>query len=309
MSILNLQSDGLPSILLTMARVIAQSKGISRDDLFSICLPQSGSMKDGDKDLAVRARATLSRWTNLGLFAEEGDQIRVTVGMTRGESIDAFTDRLPDICRGLALSQENCEPLWPTDGTVSEETAGRTADLCRGLAWCLAQDMYDLRTSSPGEINSLLTTQIEAGRSIFLNDTRWNGFRTWARFLGFATGDDSSFFLDATVAVRWALTQIMQPDESVNASEFVSRLAECLPVLDSGVYRREVEQALKNESWKGPMPGYLSTSLSFALQRLQKQKTIGLVRLADASSQLTLVGQGGRAWESFTHVRLMKDAS
>ncbi|CAE6858464.1 protein DpdG [Paraburkholderia domus] len=308
MSILNLQSDGLPSIMLTLARIAAQDKPTSRDDLLGICVPQSGITKDTDKDLAARARATLVRWTNLGLFAEDRDQVRLSVGLTKGESIDAFTARLPEVCRELALRHENGLPLWATDGSVSEEATGRTADFCRGLAWCLAQDIYTL-PNSHAEIESLVTSQVQAGRFIFLNDTRWAGFRTWARFLGCATGDDSSFFCDATPAVRWAFSQIMHTEETLAASAVISRLAECLPVIDSGVYRQEVEQTLKPETWKKPAPGHLSTSLSFALQRLHKQKTIQLTRMADASSQLTLVGQGGRTWESFTHVRLTKDAS
>lgn len=308
MSILNLQSDGLHPIVLTLARIVAQDKAISRDDLIKICMPQSGSAKESDKDPATRARATLARWISLGLFAEDGDQIRLTLELTRGESVDAFTERLPAICRNLALRQEHGLPLWPADGSVSEEEAGRTADLCRSLAWSLAQDIYTLPNSYE-EIYSLVTAQVQPGRFIFLNATRWPGMRTWARFFGFATGDDSNFFCDTTVAVRSELKKVMHKNETVPAAEFMSRLAARLPVLDSGTYRHEVEQVLKPETWKAPAPGHLSTSLSFALRRLQKQGTLGLVTLADAGSRLTLVGQGGRTWESFTHVRLLKDAS
>lgn len=182
-------------------------------------------------------------------------------------------------------------PLWPANGSISEEEVGRTADLCRGLAWCLTQDIYAL-PSTHGEIESLITTQVQTGRFIFLNDTRWAGFRSWARFLGFATGDDSSFFFDPTVAVRSELKEVIRKGETVPAAEFVSRLAVRLPVLDSGVYRLEVEQVLRPESWTAPATGHLSTALSFALRRLQKQGMIGLVTLADAGSRLTLVGQG-----------------
>lgn len=308
MSILNLQSDGLHPIVLTLARIVAQNKAISRDDLIKTCVPQSGSANESDKDPAVRTRATLVRWISLGLFSEDGDQIRLTVELMRGESVDAFSDRLPAICRNLALRQEHGLPLWPADGSISEEEAGRTADLCRSLAWCLAQDIYTL-PSSYEQIDSLVTAQVQPGRFIFLNNTRWPGLRPWARFFGFATGDDSSFFCDPTVAVRSELKAVMHSNETVPVAEFVSRLSERLPVLDSGTYRNEVEQVLKPETWKASAPGHLSTALSFALRRLQKQGTLDLVTLADAGSQLTLVGQGGRKWESFTHVRLLKDVT
>lgn len=301
MSILNLSSDGLYSIVLTLARIVAQNKAISRDDLINICVPQSGS----DPKLA---RATLTRWISLGLFAEQDDAIRLAVALARGESVDAFTERLPAICRNLAFHQEHALPLWPVDGSVSEEEAGRTADLCRSLAWCLAQDIYTL-PSTYEEVDRLVMAQVQPGRFIFLNNTRWPGFRPWARFFGFAIGEDSSFFCDPTVAVRSELKEVIQKNELVPAAEFVSRLAARLPVLDSGTYRHQVEQILKPETWKALPSGQLSTALSFALQRLQKQGAIGLVTLADAGSRLTLVGRGGRTWETFTHIRLLKDAS
>lgn len=309
MSILNLASDGLHPILLTLARIIAQSKAISREELINICVPHSGPSKDDEKDPSERARATLSRWISLGLFAEDCDQIRLAVELTRGESVDAFTERLPAVCRNLALRPEHGLPLWPADGSISEEAAGRTADLCRGLAWCLAQDIYELPSASEG-IDRLVTSQVKPGGFIFMNKTnRLPGFRAWAKFLGFATGDDSSFFCDPTVAVRSELKEVLQKNETVPAAEFMSRLVARLPVMDAGTYRCEVEQVLRSEAWKAPVAGHLSTALSLALRRLQKQGTIGLVTLADAGSRLTLVGQRGQAWDSFTHVRLVKDLS
>ncbi|MBU9187920.1 protein DpdG [Burkholderia gladioli] len=317
MSILNLQSDGLHPILLTLARIVARDKAISRDELINLCVPRIGidkeseieADKEKEKDLASRARATLARWVALGLFIEDGEQIRLTVDLARGESVDALTDRLPAICRRLALHQQHGLPLWPVDGNISEDGTGRTADLCRGLAWCLAQDIYTLPSTSEG-IDNLVTTQVKPGGFIFMNKTnRLSGFRAWARFLGFATGDDSSFFCDPTVAVRSELKEVIQKNETVPAAEFVSRLAARLPVLDSGAYRLEVEQVLRSERWTAPAAGHLSTALSFALRRLQKQGMIGFVTLADAGSRLTLVGQEGRTWESFTHVSMLKEAA
>lgn len=316
MSILNRENDGLHPIVLTLAGIVAREKVISRDELISICVPHASSEMEAEKDsekgkvkgLASRARATFARWVALGLFIENDDQVRLRVDLARGESTDVFTDRLPTICRRLALQQMHALPLWPSDGSISEEATGRTADLSRSLAWCLAQDIYAL-PSAYDDIESLITAQVQPGRFIFLNSTRWQGFRPWARFLGFATGDDSSFFCDPTVAVRAELKEVIQRDELLPAMDFVLRLASRLPVLDFGDYRLEVEQVLKSETWAAPAASHLSTALSFALRRLQLQGVISLVALADAGSKLTLVGQGGRAWESFTHVRLLRDAS
>lgn len=307
MTILNRENDGLHSILLTLAAVVAREKAVSREDLIRICVPHSQSDRDSEKrkELYSRASGTLGRWVMLGLFADDGEKIRLSVELKRGESPESFTDRMPEICRRLALSQDQGSPLWLEDGRVSEEGVGLTADLCRGLAWCLSQDIYTLPTAYT-ELESLISMQVKPGRFVFLNDTRWPGLRDWARFLGFATGDDAGLFWDPTSAVRSELVGFIKPGQTIAAAEFVSRLAERLPVLDTGHYRREVEESLRLEKWSPPPSGYLSTSLSFALRRLQKQGVISLVTLSDASSRMTLTRQGGRAWEGFTHVNLLR---
>jgi hypothetical protein len=299
MTILNRESDGLYSILLTLASGIAREKTISRDDLLRIYSPLSETGSS-------RVNGTLNRWITLGLFSEEGDKIRFNVEIKRGESPLSFSDRLPNICRKLALNPDHVNPLWPEDGRISEEGVGLTADLCRGLAWCLSQDIYTL-PSSYRELEILIKEQIKPGRFVFLNDTRWPGLRDWARFLGFATGDDTSFFFDPTAAVSSELAEVTKQGDTIQALEFVERLSKRLPVFDTGSYRLEVEEALRPERWSSPPTGQLSTALSFALRRLQKQGVIGLVTLADAGSRLTLTRQNGRAWESFTHVSLLRE--
>lgn len=301
MTILNLQSDGLPPVLITLALMVSREKEILRENLIEICAPFA------EVSESARLRATLTRWISLGLFSDEDDKIKLNLKRGRGESDDGFVQRLPAICRGHLLGSEHALPLWPNIGIVSEENIGRSADLCRGLAWCLAQDIYTL-PSIYTDVNDLVDSQVQFGRFIFLNDTRWPGMRTWARYLGFATGDDSKLFFDPTDAVRGELNDLVQKKESLPAAEFLARLAARLPVLDNGNYRTEVEQSLKPENWQPPSPGQLSTSLSFALRRLQKQGTISLESKADAGSRVTLTGQFGRAWDSFTHVRMLKVA-
>lgn len=301
MTILNLESDGLPPVLITLVLMVSREKEVLRDNLIEICAPFV------DASERARLRATLTRWIGLGLFTDEEDIIRLNLSRGRGESDDGIAQRLPAICRGTLLGIDHALPLWPNLGIVSEDNIGRSADLCRGLAWCLAQDIYSL-PSTYAEVNDLVDSQVQFGRFIFLNDTRWSGIRPWARYLGFATGGDSKLFFDPTVAVRGQLNDILQRKESLPAAEFIAQLAMRLPVLDNGSYRAEVEQALKPETWRPPSPGYISMSLSFALRRLQKQGTLALESKADAGKRLELTGQFGRTWESFTHVRLLRVA-
>ncbi len=305
MSILNRESEGLPSILLTISSILVKEKAISRDELLRICLPDS--LSDSDNDKSSRFRGVLNRWTTLGIFEEDdGEKVKLAVELKRGESPSSFLERLPTLCRRLPLDLNFGNPLWPTDGRVSEEGTGLTADYCRGLSWCLSQDIYTLPTSWV-ELEKLITEQMKPGRFVFLNDTRWAGLRDWARFFGFASGDDSNIFFDPTQAIRAELSGLMKPGENLAASDFIENLVKKLPVLDGGAYRIEMEEALRPDKWTVPPVGYLSTSLSFALRRLQKLGVLGLATLADAESKFTLMRQGGIAWESFTHVSFLKE--
>jgi hypothetical protein len=304
MTILNRESEGLPSILLTISSILVREKAISRDELLRICLPNS--ISDSDNDKSSRFRGILNRWTTLGVFEVDDEKVKLAVELKRGESPFEFLARLPTICRRLPLDSTFGNPLWPNDGRLSEEGTGLTADYCRGLSWCLSQDIYTLPTSW-AELENLIKEQMKPPRFVFLNNTRWEGLRDWARFFGFASGDDGNIFFDPTQAIRSELSELIKPGENLVASDFIHRIANRLPVLDGGSFRLEIEDALRPETWAAPPVGYLSTSLSFALRRLQKLGVLGLTTLADAESKFTLMRQGGHAWESFTHVSLLRE--
>jgi hypothetical protein len=308
MTILNLQSDGLPSVMITLAIAVNRQGEIFRDKLIEMCTPpQVINAREGDISSNARLRATLSRWITLGLFEESDGRVILKFPLSDAEKNNKFNEYLSEICSELLFKNEHALPLWSNDGLVSEENAGRSADLCRGLAWCLAQDIYTL-PSNYSDLEDLVRNQIDGGHFIFLNDTRWTGLRTWALYLGFATGEDSTFIFDPTIAVRSQLKKIIKEKESLPAGEFLSRLASQLPVLDKGIYRVEVEQRLKTRTWRSPPSDHLSSSLSFALRRLHKQGTIALETMADAGYRTALTGQLGRTWEDFTHVRLLRSA-
>ena len=88
MSILNRESEGLPSILLTISAILVREKAISRDDLLRICLPDS--LNDSDNDKSSRFRGTLNRWTTLGVFEEDDEKFKLAVELKRGESSSSF---------------------------------------------------------------------------------------------------------------------------------------------------------------------------------------------------------------------------
>ena len=85
--------------------------------------------------------------------------------------------------------------------------------------------------------------------------------------------------------------------------DFVNKLAELVPVIDGGEYRREVEDKLREEEWKSPGISDISTSLSRSLLRLRSQGVIRLEKRSDSDAQLRLIGRDGGVVQSVTHVQ------
>lgn len=303
MTILNLAGDGLHSQVIVLAAVAAQHGSIKREDLISVCAVPGEDGSEGDNG---RLRAVLARWLELGLFAEDEGGIRLQVEGDRSASIDDLTDRLPAVCRRMVLQDQHCLPLWGNGDNPTEKGVGRASDFARGLAWALAQDIYNLPEGA-SDIEALEGPQVTEPRRVFQNGTRWPGLRAWARYLGFATGYGGDFLFDPTEAVRGELADIFREGDTLAAEAFLDELGARLPVLDGGSYRKEVESNLRPDTWRKPDPGHLSMSLSMALRRLELNGTIVLDKKADAGHVVSLTGRNYRTWTAFTHVRLAGD--
>jgi len=303
MTIINLAGDGLHSQVIVLAAVVAKYGPLDRDELISACAAPGEDASAADN---MRLRAALARWLEIGLFAEEHDVISLRIESKRSETLDELTDRLPAACRRLVLQEQHCLPLWGEGDNPTEKGVGRASDFARGLAWALAQDIYNLGEGA-AEIEAQEGPQVTEPRRVFQNGTRWPGLRAWARYLGFGTGAGGDFLFDPTEAVRGELAAIFGEGDTMPAQAFLDELGARLPVLDGGSYRKEVEANLRPDTWRAPDPGHLSMSLSMALRRLELNGTIVLDKKADAGHVVHLTGRNYRTWASFTHVRLAGD--
>lgn len=294
MTILNLASDGLHGQVVTLAAVAAKHGPIDKNELITAC-SVPGNM--------ARLRAALARWLEFGLFTEEEGKIKINIERKRGVPLDVVLDTLPTVCRRLVLQEQHCLPLTVTGEDTTEKGGARASDFARGLSWALAQDIYNLPDSANG-IETLEGSQVNGQLTIFQNYTRWPGLRSWARYLGFATGEND-FLFDPTEAVRGELSSILGVGETMPATVFLDELSTKIPVLDGGRYRKEVEANLRLDTWRKPAEGHLSMSLSIALRRLELNGTLVLETKADAGSVVKLTGRNFRNWTSFTHVRMV----
>lgn len=293
MTILNNTSDGLHPELIVLFRVVAYLGKVEAEELIRICFPGAVS----DASVISRLRGALSRWTQLGLFAETKGDIYLDDRFVkvRKEEIDDFTCKLPAFCRHLVLEEKNALPLWGESSAVA-------ADFVRGITWLLAQNIYEFPTTWTGGAENIENVQIVGGKKVVQNDTRWTNLRFWARYLGFASGDSGSFQIDPTLAIRDELPLIFGGQRELPAKDFLGALSTQLPVLDYGVYRQEVESNLSTTTWRKPVEGHLSMSLSLALRRLDLNGTIKLKGQADAGTSLRLTGQNYRTWIGFESV-------
>jgi hypothetical protein len=169
MSLLNLPSDGLRSVLVAIHRAIEYEGPIERERLLSLCAPDE--ISDGGQ-----LRQTLNTWLQLGLLRESNGKIALHREIPKG---DRTLDRLPVVARRFLLAPENNERFWEIEGA-------RAADFTRSVSWCLAQDVYDFECSSWPDAQRRIASQAPDDDSLLgRNDTRWNGLRAWVLFLGF----------------------------------------------------------------------------------------------------------------------------
>ncbi|MGN7610941.1 protein DpdG [Magnetococcales bacterium HHB-1] len=283
MTILNTASDGFFNVLIVLHRTLARHGPMKRDRLIALCALGA----DGDTQ---RLNETLVRWTQLGLFKVSKEVIYAL------DDADKKTEHLPAICRRLLFSDENNQNFWDNKGTLA-------ADFTRALAFILAQDIYKEAFDSHSKVQALELRQIkDTERRVLQNDVRWNGLRFWGDFLGFFWNDQRRW-PDPTMSIRDELPGIFSDRSELPAEDFIVQLSECIPVLDGGRYRQQVEEVLDAAEWQSlTRETLLSTSLSRALWRLSRPGgPLQLEQRADAGSGLTLQRSQGREWLTFTH--------
>lgn len=296
MSVLNQASDGLYTVLIVLVRAAVRFGPRSREDLLLAC----GGAVDAVE--TNQLKQTLNRWTELGLFSgEDGADVCIAERYRSdlGKTADEAERRLPTILRTVAMLAENNERFW-------ERERSKSADLSRAISWMLAQDVYAL-DGNVKKLAVLEEAQIadSTKQTIGKNDTRWNGLKAWMMYLGFAR-DGMQWVVDPTHALRDALPDIFASRKELSAPAFVERAAAVLPVLDGGAYRVQVEAALRDTAWPRLRAGLASSSLSRALQRLDREGFITLSDRSDTEGVVSLTGSNGRTWRDVSHIGLVQ---
>jgi hypothetical protein len=293
MSILNQASDGLPNVLVVLYDALARStRPVARDELIEAVAPKGVANEDGKQ-----ARQTLGRWIELGLFNETSDGVDLSQRpQQRWENDADLIAHVRAAARARALHPDNNPDLWATE-------SARAADFTRSVAWILAQDVYrplysTLEAAERGQL-------VDGTAPLMQNNTRRTGLKAWGQFLGFLRPVlRPEIEIDPTVAIRDVLPDLLGPGQSLPVASFIDELAMALPVLDGGVWRREVQAHMRQEALPPVAEGQLSTSLSRALLNLMRNEEIFLENRADTRSGVVFTGQRGvRTDLRFTWIR------
>lgn len=295
MTILNKASDGLPSVLVALSRCIAAEGAMPQEKLLALVAPKAVC----DIDMA---RKTINSWRKNGFFSDSEEAVGFHSDVhdaIRRKPLE--NDTLGTVVRSVVLKPENNENFWDSEGS-------RTADFTRTVAWILAQDVWKSEFVGADAPQELERNQIvDDSKRLLQNETRWPGFKGWATFLGFGWfgrfPKKDAFVIDPTVAVRDALAEVFCDQSELDQMTFFARLSECLPVLDSGVYRRKVEEILDPQLWSAPSEDEVSTSLSRSLERLHASGLLQMERRADApNGRRFLLGRGRIRTREVTHL-------
>jgi len=248
---------------------------------------------DGKPDMAKK---TLTRWKQLGLFLEVGEQIQLHPDLARIGADDV--SGLRAFILRLILAPENNTTLT-SEGSEDNERS-RASDITRAISWALAQDPYTFPAKYKDGVESLQAKQKVEPRP-FTNDTRWAGFAEWAGFLGVGwNAAKLGIVLDPFFAVRVALHNVFSGTTELPQETFLTRLAETLPIVDGGRYRTAVEKQIM-QPWIQLRPNQISPSLSAALLSLEAKKDIRIDARSDAPQRF-LLGRGGGEIRPISHV-------
>jgi hypothetical protein len=219
---------------------------------------------------------TLRELASIGAVQVADGQVSLPDGEPGLREVGAMRD----LVRSTAMVSEREVDLWEKDELGSLVLLG-ARDLIRALAWFLSLDVlagpysYD-KGSAP--ISSL--QEQHTGERLIFNRDRWHPFVRWARYLGFTrelslysgTGRSEQGLLpDPTDALRTVLPRCVPIGEWVAVSAAITAVAEALPILDRGVYRRSM-----HEHGAPGAAADCSPSLTLAFERLSATGEIDL---------------------------------
>lgn len=257
------------------------------------------SLTNSPQKHQLDAKHNLTSVIEIGLASRDGD--RVTLSPESTAAASNGTVAIAALIRQRILSEDLNSTTWGSQAGAR--------DLTNALAWFLTFGPTNAPArweGNPPSAKSLqeadfgprLSDDDDASGWPISNDTRWNAFQRWACSLGFAWRSPSGRLVpDPTPVVRESLPSIFGSESTLSGPSFVETLGAQLPVLESGAYRRFVEE---NWSRSSNSRETLSTATTDALKRLEVEGHLTFEDRADAPKVILVDGS------TFSHVSRLR---
>lgn len=238
-----------------------------------------------DATAADGVRNTLSAFRAIGML-ENDAQGNITVARsvtTHGSGFGRTAFRRLMLAHVLDIGRDG-DPWSVGEGEASTSGA---RDLTRALSWFLAQDALGTPLNWTDNIQNVQTDQFRTNQNdkwAITNDTRWGAFSRWAPALGLAVPSvlraKQALVPLPTLAVADAVDEM--PAKRMPIQEFLSGLAQKLPVLPGGVIRNGLVTRLGNDPDPGIQANAVDTSVAQVLRLLESRQRLAFESLADA---------------------------
>jgi hypothetical protein len=291
----------LPAVMRAAFRLLTE-ESLTVQEAADLLLPHSLRIDDGRPESVVVAIDAL---VDLGLIVEGDGQLSVDPSLSAAP--------LDDWVFGKELRQRVLAPTR-NDGLFQSDEG--TRELTKALGWFLAQAVdsppvsYNQKSGTTS-VTELLNEQFgsdEGAKSILQNSSRWPPFVRWAKYLGlisFLPTKEGGPCPNPAVAIREVLPDLRcAADGEIELPRLISEIAEAIPVLDGGSYRKVVEEHMDIRPLSSGDEETLSASLSLALLCLKDEGAIELSRASDSSATRMLsIKQGHRL--PFSHVEIL----
>lgn len=278
------------SRLWALVRLVAELNNPTRQELINLLQPQVLIEKFTSKEPLAAVSNTYRAAIDTGLIREQEDKT-LTLGITLEKLANeaAFQDCMRNIILGV------------TERYQSNYLFNLFS------AWYAVQDtrvFYDLAEKKYfPQFNADMASSHETDEQRLFNDTKFNGWRKWATFLGLGWPMKISgreiVVPDATKRLRAALPAIFQEDTHMSFEQFVERVGRICPELDGGKLFTQCWQASRGSEAQG---NRLSLMLSTGLRTLDKLQAIRLEYRADALNIWQLYPAQGSVHQQLTYI-------
>jgi hypothetical protein len=270
MGILNLTTDGLPSVGIAVTRYLARFGPAPRSDILRDVAPPGLSQAAEDKVGHI-----LTRWTQVGVLRESDGSYGLADDAMCGEIRDSVNPLHPSL-RAYVLSMV----MAFASGPDSEGDENPVDDFLVAARWLLESNPFTHPVHSRHEA--------EERKVPLVNYTRWTGLAEWMTFLGLAErfGERGWLLPNPAEAISWFLPELASPESDIPWRSFLERIGQIVPLV--------------------PMAhagGALPVVTSLALLSLSDEGRIILRVDADASTVALKHASGAKA-RDFSHITI-----